>query len=401
MKTGYSIRTWRMRLFCPERDMIDTTETLYKEAVNFYYGLLKDREDLWTESLLGIQRELERLTVPGRDGRVPVYTPPGGKLPVYFRRSAMNKAAMAIKAVFSGDSSYRGFPEMIDANITFFKGMYKDLTDISVTLKLWNGKKWNWVECNLTGRPLPDQGAVLSPTLVHQDKWLMFHIPVKQENSDARTARERMKEGIRICSVRFTNTDIFAMCCVLDEEGKQIGVKSCRGGSEYSHHCRNVIQKLEYSRQYTAKDNSLHPDYKYYKHLKHLNEYYAHQVSREILDFCKENQAGLIVFPEYDENFTRMAMYRSGNYSPLHLSTRIQTYLKYKAWSEGILVLEVRGEGIGKTCSICKAPGKKQGREFVCQKGHRINRFLNEARNLGTRCIESFCSNEAKKSFKS
>ena len=356
MKTGYSIRTWRMRLFCPERDMIDTTETLYKEAVNFYYGLLKDREDLWTESLLGIQGELERLTVPGRDGRVPVYTPPG---------------------------------------------MYKDLTDTSVTLKLWNGKKWNWVECNLTGRPLPDQGAVLSPTLVHRDKWLMFHIPVKQENSDARTARERMKEGIRICSVRFTNTDIFAMCCVLDEKGKQIGVKSCRGGSEYSHHCRNVIQKLEYSRQYTAKDNSLHPDYKYYKHLKHLNEYYAHQVSREILDFCKENQAGLIVFPEYDENFTRMAMYRSGNYSPLHLSTRIRTYLKYKAWSEGILVLEVRGEGIGKTCSICKAPGKKQGREFVCQNGHRINRFLNEARNLGTRCIESFCSNEAKKSFKS
>ena len=52
MKTGYSIRTWRMRLFCPERDMID-------------------------------------------------------------------------------------------ANITFFKGMYKDLTDTSVTLKLWNGKKWN------------------------------------------------------------------------------------------------------------------------------------------------------------------------------------------------------------------------------------------------------------------
>lgn len=35
-----------------------------------------------------------------------------------------------------------------------------------------------------------------------------------------------------------------------------------------------------------------------------------------------------------------MTMYRSGNDSPLHLSTKIRNYLKYKAWAEGILVLE-------------------------------------------------------------
>ena len=35
-------------------------------------------------------------------------------------------------------------------------------------------------------------------------------------------------------------------------------------------------------------------------HLKNLSEHYAHQVSREILNFCKENQAGIIVLPDYD-----------------------------------------------------------------------------------------------------
>ena len=50
-------------------------------------------------------------------------------------------------------------------------------------------------------------------------------------------------------------------------------------------------------------------------HLKHLNEHYAHQVSKEIMDFCKENQTGILVLPEYDEDFSRISMYRSGNYS--------------------------------------------------------------------------------------
>ena len=160
MKTGYSIKTWKMRLFCPEKQMIETTEALYREAVAFYYELLKEREELWDENLQTIQGHLEKLTVPGRDGREPKYIPPGGKLPVYFRRSAMNKAAMAVKTAASAER----FPEKIDANITFFKGMYRDLTDTSVVLKLWNGKKWIWVPCGLTGRPFPMEAAILSPT---------------------------------------------------------------------------------------------------------------------------------------------------------------------------------------------------------------------------------------------
>ena len=111
-------------------------------------------------------------------------------------------------------------------------------------------------------------------------------------------------------------------------------------------------------------------------HLKHLNEHYAHQVSKEIMDFCKENQTGILVLPEYDEDFSRISMYRSGNYSPLHLSIRIRNYLKYKAWAEGILVLELRADGTEKQCSICGATGKKQGSVFICQNGHQVNRFL-------------------------
>ncbi len=131
-----------MRLFCSEKQILAETEKLYREAVAFYYELLKNRDELWTENLLTIQGHLEKLTVPGRDGREAKYIQPGGKLPVYFRRSAMNKACNGSKERLASES----FTEKIDANVTFFKGMYRDLTDTSVVLKLWNGKKWIWTE---------------------------------------------------------------------------------------------------------------------------------------------------------------------------------------------------------------------------------------------------------------
>ena len=49
MKTGYSIKTWKMRLFCPEKQMIETTEALYREAVAFYYELLKKEKNSGTK----------------------------------------------------------------------------------------------------------------------------------------------------------------------------------------------------------------------------------------------------------------------------------------------------------------------------------------------------------------
>lgn len=221
----------------------------------------------------------------------------------------------------------------------------------------------------------------------------MLHVPVKQENSDARTAKERVQTGSRICSVQFTNTDIFAMCSIQDVQGKQLAAKASRGGNTYRYRAEQALKKLEKSQKFTENDNVPHADQKHYMYLKHLNEHFAHKASREIVDFCKEQKADLIVLPVYGKDFSRMAMYQSGNYSPFHLSTRIRTYLMYKAWAEGILVLELRAEGTGKICSICGAEGTRSGKIFICKNGHQLNRYLNEARNLGLRSRETFRKN--------
>ena len=395
MKTGYSIRTWRMRLFCPEPLWLDRTEEYFQSVVEFYYDLLKSREELWNNSLFDIQRSLELLTVAGRDGRQPTNPLPMGKVPVYLRRAAINKASAAVKSSLTQEES--GFPGTIEAKVTFFKGMYSDLTDHTICLKLWNGEKWVWTECQLKGRSFPKDGQLMSPTLVKEGKGYMLNSPVKQENEDARTAKERMAEGTRICSVRFTNTDTFAMCCILDEQGEQIAVHACRGGDKYRYTCKLLEDRILKSRPSTAGDNSPQPNRKYYIRLKNLSQHYGHQVSREILSFCKESQAGIIVLPDYDQNFTRMAMVKSGNFSPLHLSSKIRSCLQYKAWAEGILVLEVRTDGLKDKCSVCGGKVKRRGKEFLCENGHQGNRFLNDARNLGRKCQESFHSGNKSK----
>lgn len=390
-----------MRLFCPEPSWLEKTQEYFRNVVDFYYGLLCRHEELWNSSLFEIQRELELLTLAGREKRQPECPLPFGKVPVYFRRSAINKAAAVVKSTVAGihkadSGKTEAFPEGIDANVTFFKGMYSDLTSEEVQLKLWNGEKWVWISCQLKGRAFPMDGQPLSPTLVKEGKWYMLHIPVRQENSDARTAKERMAAGERICSVRFTNTDIFAMCCVLDGEGQQIAVHACRGGDEYRHRCRLLMEKIEQSRVYTDHDDSLQPNKKYFAHLRNLSQHYGHQVSREIVDFCLKERAGIIVLPDYSQDFSRMSMLKSGNFSPLHLSNRIRSFLQYKAWAKGILVLELRTDGTVGKCAVCGGKIRKSGKQFICENGHQGNRFLNDAKNLGLKCQESFRRNREK-----
>lgn len=95
--------------------------------------------------------------------------------------------------------------------------------------------------------------------------------------SDARTAKERVQTGSRICSVQFTNTDIFAMCSIQDVQGKQLAAKACRGGNTYHYRAEQTLKKLEKSQKFTENDNVPHADQKHYMYLKHLNEHFAHQ----------------------------------------------------------------------------------------------------------------------------
>lgn len=128
---------------------------------------------------------------------------------------------------------------------------------------------------------------------------------------------------------------------------------------------------------------------KHWRKLKNIHEDAAHQISRQIVSFCKDNDVTVIILPRYSESFTRYVIFSQGGWSPVQLSIQIIQKLQYKAWKEGILLVEVEASNIAGMCAVCGSDICKEGKQFVCANGHRGNRYLNSARNLGKKFIKN------------
>lgn len=433
---GYSITTRRLRLCCRHPEWLKLTEQFYNQIVQFYYDLLLEYPALWELGSQKTLRELEVLSIPGRDKK-PVQEPlPWEKVPLYFRRAAANAGIAAARSYLgrSGNHPGRRAREFHSAAV-YYKGMYRDFSSTEITLRVWDGSVWQWMRCRLYGKDFPQEAQLMSPSVVFEEKYIMLHVPVKEFGGDTATVRQRMEEGRNLCSVQFTNSNAFAVGSVFDIQGQELAVKFWGGGREYSHRCREILEKIEKSEkslgitepgglglcegtgqpgsqerlrspkqssnpgesgsqvQRGQPGQSIHYNQKYWLHLKHLADFYAHQVSAEIVRFCLEQKAGMIVFPKYNDNYTKYVMKSTGNWSPLHLSTRIRQYTAYKAWKAGIITIEVHAVGISSVCAICGEPvvdTDKKTNEFFCADGHRGNRYLNSARNLGRKCLLQF-----------
>lgn len=399
-ETGcYSITTKKFVVFSEDNSSFAKTQELYNEILRFYYNLYLDH---LADDKIGAQqalRQLEKMTIPGRDRQPVPYPLPWEKVPLYFRRAAVNAAIAAARSFFtrsiaqkdaSGKGCQKSRTERFTEPVTFYKGMYRDFTEKSITLKLWDGQSWNWHTCRLGKNTLPKNGRPMSPSLVLGEKCMELHVPVKVPVEDGRNARERMNANEKICAAVFTNQDAAVVCCILNEKGEQQHAFFARGGLRYAHCCRQILQRLEKSRASSGEDPNPAANRKYWMKLKHLNDYHSHKFSRQVVDYCKSQNAKILVLPKYDEQYAKYVMLSAGNFSPIHLSTQIREKLKYKAWREGIVVLELEEHYTSAVCSICGKKVKRRGGTFTCENGHQGNTYLNTARNLGRKCLEGF-----------
>ena len=428
---GYSITTYRFRLQCGHPEWLMRTQEFYDGIVKFYYDLLLAHEELWEQNSQETLRSLEFLSLPGKEKRKPQTPFPWEDVPPYFRRAAINGGIAAAKSYLSRKRAAENFEESaaegphtdpikngpdagpdkkahfipkaelpaaeINSAVVYYSRMYRDFSPEHITLRVWDGEKWNWLGCRLSGREFPPEARILSPSVVSEGSFFMLHVPVREPVEDTAPVKKRMREGGNICGVQFTNGDAFAAASICDAEGNETAVKFFNGGLEYSHHCRKVLEKISRSMDALGDFPEGPANRKYWMHLKHLREHYAHRVSREIVRFCEQNRAGIIVLPKYNSDYVWKVMKGSGNWSPLHLSFRIRSYLRYKAWQSGIIVIESYAGGASTVCARCGQPlAERDGKakEFVCRMGHRGNWYLNTARNLAVNCRKQFRERE-------
>lgn len=417
-KGCYSVTTRQFVLRCKHREWLEATQKLYNEVLLFYYNLFLDCAEgdasIMGQSAQQILRSLEVLTIVGR-AKEPVPAPLAWKgVPLYFRRAAINAAAAAGRRDFARNretgqkESKVKRTEQFTNSVTFYKGMYRELSEDGIDLKIWTGKDWRFIHCRLGGNRLPQEADYLSPSLVLKDNRQFLNIPVRETVQDGRNVKERIERRIRVCSVQFTNRDAFAVAVISDGDSP-VSVRFFRGGDAYAHQCRQLLVRIREAEKKMGMENRTLQEFsvgcqddlkpgtphnkKYWIRLKHVSEHYAHSVSRQIVDYCVEQGAELLILPRYEKAYTRCVMYSTGNWSPLHLSGQIRKQLAYKSWQQGILLLETQPVGCSKVCALCKAPLRIKGAEYICENGHQGNRYVNTAQNLSRKCLESLNKN--------
>ena len=134
-KLYYSITTRKFILRTSHNGWLLATRKLYNEVL--YFRLFLEHADLHEMGNQRAMRELERMTVAGRDKQPVAYPLPYQGFPLYFRRAAINAALAAGRSYLARDKQV--FPsETFSASINLYKANYTILDSHSITMKVWN-----------------------------------------------------------------------------------------------------------------------------------------------------------------------------------------------------------------------------------------------------------------------
>ncbi|WP_195268572.1 hypothetical protein [Eubacterium sp. 1001713B170207_170306_E7] len=471
MSAGYAITTYKIQLNYKHLDWFKQTQALFDNVLAFYYQLLEKQPEALSLTNQNLLRHLELQTIKQRDGTLPKTPLPFEKIPLYFRRAAINAAISMYRSYTSklrdweagqekqmeneelrvensgtesqSDSGLNQIgkadlfqysplsilnsplkkgrpsrPRRLHMSMLYYKGMYKDFDEKSIMLKLYTGKAWAWVKHRYTGRPFPENAERMSPTIVTKKKKVMLHIPVKEIVEDSRTAKERVQQNEKFVAVALTGSDTLAVCTTIQADGRATAPYFIKGGKELAHR-RKLL--LGYTKRGIAGNNAPRlmtqpigndalvvpqehrPNKKYYEKITRVTDHYAHEVSREIVDYAIKQGAKLIVLPELKESFDQAKKPYLGKSPYDFIGRRIARYVQYKAWQKGLVAMTSKPYYASTRCYYCGAsiakhnteyqnpsPNFYGGKNFVCKEGHKGSTALNSARNLGKGFYERF-----------
>lgn len=410
-KKGYSTTTYSIHLFCKEIDWVELTIEYYNKIIEFYYEYLFNHSDLLSLTNHHLLRELEIRTIgeKKKDAK-PDYPFPFSKVPLYFRRSAINSSIRMARIYFTQlgkwETKERNLKPMpakqFHISPIYYKGMYRNLTENSIELKLWSGEKWVWRTYEFPTCDWIKEKNILSPTLKLYKRKVMLLLPVISKVSDIRTLQERLKEKEKIAAIAFPNNNSLAVIVILGREERYEGCFFIKGEKELSHkrnYIMGKIKKAKGSMKDTSKGIKDYP--KYREELLYLIDSYAHLVSRKAVNYCVEHQVKIIVVPQYKEgiDFQKLSYLNVSQFA--WIGRRIIQYIRYKAFQEGILVTSVSPAHISDHCHICGEVIRKYnsgyypsknfygGKWFVCENGHQGNSAFNTAMNIANKFIKN------------
>lgn len=180
------------------------TKALYNQVIAFYFELYQAHPgwlDLDQQTALVQAEKLTHRTDHNPSPIWPLAEAIPANMPAMVRRAAINAARGAFKSFHSNYYRWQKQKEKFEAkgkrlhhrppvpprlfnfNLPFYAGMFKERTDSSIMVRLYNGKSWQWVKLHLVKRaePIPAEWAAGCPVLVKRRDRFCLHTPLEKK----------------------------------------------------------------------------------------------------------------------------------------------------------------------------------------------------------------------------
>src|SRR6266702_3372715 len=210
------------------------TQALFNRVTAFYFGVIQAHENVLDLSNKDALTALEKLTHTTQSHPTPVMPLEVilEDIPSMFRRAAINAALGSARSFYSHLQKWRRRKEKAEAkgktfherppvpprtwnkSVPFCGGQWKERTPSRILLKVWTGTCWSWLKVRITGRELPTDAELGSPSLIRRGKQWWLHTPIEKHfDHPAKIERQVItNRETTICAVDLNLDHHLAVC---------------------------------------------------------------------------------------------------------------------------------------------------------------------------------------------
>jgi putative transposase len=353
-------------------------QVLFNQLAAFYFEVIQAHEnvlDLSNKEALTALEKLTHTTKKNPTSAMPL-SAIGENIPAMFRRAAIHAALGSARSFYSHLSRWKKRKEKAQArgkqfterppvpprtwnkSALFYAGQWKERTSSSIVLKVWTGRCWSWIKVRITGRDLPVDIEMGSPSLVRRGNQWWLHTPIEKQLSSPPTIEKQVtaNAATTICAVDLNMDEHLAVCTIQTVEGTILATRFIGGGREIAGFRKKLLGWIARNRRKTGiiaegEQDNVH----LWGKINNVDEYIAHLVSARIVQFAREQEASILVLEHLGKLKPTRGKYshRGNSKRAFWMKGRIFKYAKYKAYNEGMLTSRVNPRNTSRVCAAC------------------------------------------------
>ena len=377
------------------------TVELYRNAVSFFINIC-DKEWDTLKPLKNLERcsKIEKFTIQTKKNTNPKYdfNERFYKMPVYFRRAAINEAVGCYSSYDSNMKNWEANPIdkkptlQLDRNVmpTFYKGNTYIRTDSNTArIKIFHKNDWVWLDVELNNQDVKyiqkhcQFKKECVPTLKKQGKCWYLVFPF---SDDVKLQKIDIKEQL-ICAVDL-GLNNNATCSIMQSNGTVVGRKFINLATEKDH-LYKALNRLKKAQQNGARKCPT-----LWKHVNDLNTDVSRKTAKEIIDFAVLYNVDVIVFEYLDTQGKKKG--KGKQKLVLWRKQEIQRLVEHKAHILGIRISRICAWNTSKLAfdgsgrverGTYIQNGKEKYNYSICtfQNGKQYHCDLNATYNIGAR----------------